>query len=388
MTKKKSIFPIIIVTVSVVSLLIFLLDSGVSIANVQLTTHSFEGNKENISIKFNEPVNDDVYLEVYEFHYIMHPEFAPQEDTWPHERQMQFMQDVLAGNVEPFKPKLSDENIQKILEISSKETIKLKTLDNQVFYTDWTAKHGRIFFRVKTGNDYLNDIYTMRVHCKHIDMRTAEKLKDLLQAIKLPLEHKNGLMARQIFEHVYATYTQGHSLQFMLKHHEQQIDDLDALFEQLEHTVSKSAFDEARNMIVQIEQKISEKEEIFFKLDVSKNDDSISVTIQDNINDYSFYSDPNVEVYLKEYEEPSIEELMRQVHSMPTDHSKIDPSMHMTMLQPDKDKLIDGTIRLENSVNAFTGIIPKEWENARIIVLYGNNQNYYLTKIVKLDQNS
>ena len=149
-----------------------------------------------------------------------------------------------------------------------------------------------------------------------------------------------------------------------------------------------STDDEARNMIVQIEQKISEKEEIFFKLDVSKNDDSISVTIQDNINDYSFYSDPNVEVYLKEYEEPSIEELMRQVHSMPTDHSKIDPSMHMTMLQPDKDKLIDGTIRLENSVNAFTGIIPKEWENARIIVLYGNNQNYYLTKIVKLDQNS
>jgi hypothetical protein len=388
MTKKKSIFPTIIVTVSAVSLLIFLSNSGLSIANVQLTTHSFEGNKENISIKFNEPVNDDVYLEVYEFHYIMHPEFAPQEDTWPHERQMQFMQDVLSGNAEPFKPKLSDENIKKILEISSKETIKLETLDNQVFYTGWTTKHGRIFFRVKTGNDYLNNIYTMRVHCKHIDIRTAEKLKDLLQAMKLPLEHKNGLVVQQLFEHVYATYTQGHSLQFILRHHEQQINDLDALFEQLEQTVSKSAFGQAKNLIVQIEQKINEKEEIFFKLDVLKNDDFISVAIEDNINDYSFYSDPNVEVYVKEYEEPSIEELMGQVHSMPTDHSKIDPSMHMRMLQPDKDKLIDGAIRLENSVNAFTGIISKEWENARIIVVYGNNQSYYLTKNVKLDQNS
>ena len=378
------IFIPIIVIVPLVFLLIFLLSNGVSIVDAQLTTHSFEGNKENISIKFNGPVNDDVYLEVYEFHHIMRPELSPEEDTWPHERQMQFTEDVLEGNAEPFKPELSDENIDKILEISGKETIKLETLDNQVFYADWTAKHGRFFFRVKTGNDYFNNVYTMRVHCKHIDMRTVEKLKDVLQAIRLPLEHRNALLAQQVFEQVYATYTQGHSLQFMLNHHEQQIDDLDALFEQLEQTVSNSALDDAKNLIIQIDQKINEKEEIFSKLDVSKHGDSISVTIKDNINDYSFYSDPNVEVYVKEYEEASIEELTEQIHSMPADHSKIDPSTHMRMLQPDKDELIGGAIRLGNSVTAFTGIIPEEWDNARIIVLYGNNQSYYLTKNVKL----
>ncbi len=70
--------------------------------------------------------------------------------------------------------------LMKILEISSKETIKLETLDNQVFYADWTAKHGRFFLRVRIGNDYLNNVYTMRVHCQHIDVRTVEKLKDLL----------------------------------------------------------------------------------------------------------------------------------------------------------------------------------------------------------------
>lgn len=379
------IFIPIIVIVSLVFLLISLLRSGVSIVDVQLATHSFEGNRENISIKFNGLVNDDVYLEVYEFHHIMRPELSPEEDTWPHEKQMQFTEDVLAGNAEPYSPELSDENISEILEISGKEIIKLETLDNQVFYTDWIVKHGRFFFRVKTGNDYLNNIYTMRVHCKHIDMRTVEKLKDLLQAIRLPLEHRDALLAQQAFEDVYATYTQGHSLQFMLKHHERQIDDIDALFAQLEQTVANSAFDNAKNLIVQIDQKISEKEEIFFKLDLSKQADSISVTIEDNINDYSFYSDSNVEVYLKEYQEASIEELTEQVHSMPTDHSKIDPSKHVMILQPDKDELIDGAIRLGNSANAFTGIIPKEWENARVIVLYGNNQSYYLTKNVKLD---
>lgn len=95
-----------------------------TIEQVKLSTHSFEGNIERIAFYFTEPVNGNLYVDVYEFHYIMFPDLAPEEDTWTHEKQMGFMEDVLAGNARPFQPRLSDIKIKKILEISSKETVK------------------------------------------------------------------------------------------------------------------------------------------------------------------------------------------------------------------------------------------------------------------------
>lgn len=95
-----------------------------TIEQVKLSTHSFEGNIERIAFYFTEPVNENLYVDVYEFHYIMFPDLAPEEDTWTHEKQMGFMEDVLAGNARPFQPRLSDIKIKKILEISSKETVK------------------------------------------------------------------------------------------------------------------------------------------------------------------------------------------------------------------------------------------------------------------------
>ncbi len=44
------------------------------------------------------------YLESYQFHYIMLPELAPEEDTWRHEKQMRFMEDVLVRRCRSLLP--------------------------------------------------------------------------------------------------------------------------------------------------------------------------------------------------------------------------------------------------------------------------------------------
>ncbi len=139
------------------------------------------------------------------------------------------------------------------LNTSLKETIKLSSIDDKTFYTDWKARHGRIFFRLKTDNAYFDDnIYTMRVHCRHIDMRTFEKLKEQLQSIKLPLEHKNSYFAKSLYENLYATYTQGHSPRFMLMHHEKETGELDSLLKQLKSSIDMSAYNKAKKIVAQI----------------------------------------------------------------------------------------------------------------------------------------
>ena len=90
------------------------------------------------------------------------------------------------------------------------------------------------------------------------------------------------------------------------------------------------------------------------------------------------------EVYIREHRKPTIEELMKRLHSIPRDHSKMDPSMHMESLKPDKNKLTQNTIKLQNKGDSFSGSIPTEWRSIRVIVIYGNEQSYYLTKNIKL----
>jgi len=356
------------------------------IEQVKLSTHSFEGNIERIAFYFTEPVNENLYLEVYEFHYIMFPELAPDEDTWTHEKQMSFMEDVIAGKAEAYKPHLTDEKVREILKISPKETITLSSVDNKIYYTDWKAKHGRIFFRVKTEHEYLDaNIYTMRVHCRHIDMRTVEKLKEQIQAIRLPLEHKNRSFATKLYNDLYTIYTQGHSPRFILKHHGKETKDLNGLFNQLKGSIAKSEFDQAKKLVVQIEQEITEKEKEFYKLSVEKIDHVIKIGIEDAINDYSFYEDPNVKVYVKEYREPTIEELMTKAHSVTMDHSNIDPSVHSKMLKPDKNRLIKDAVNLEKTQKFFIGSLPEEWGAISVIIFYGMDQNYYLTNQFNLD---
>ena len=210
------------------------------IERVNLSTHSFEGNIERIAFYFTEPVNENLYVEVYEFHYIMFPELAPEEDTWSHEKQMSFMEDVFAGNARAYRPRLSDIEVKEILKISPKETIKLLLMDSNIYYTDWKARHGRIFFRLKTDKGYFDEtVYTMRVLCKHIDMRTFEKLKEQLQSMKLPLEHENSSFAKKLYDECFSTYTKGHSPRFMLIHHEQETENLDIMFKGLKESIDK-----------------------------------------------------------------------------------------------------------------------------------------------------
>jgi len=385
MIKKQSLFAGIFMMSAGVIVLLSVSTKGIFAANVTLPTHSFEGSTERISLELSKVPSEPVYLEVYEFHYVRHPELAPEEDTWFHNKQMNFMFEVLMDRAEPFKPSLDDEKMQKILEISPKRTIELKTGNGRLFYTDWVAKHGRIFFRVKIGDEYLEDVYTTRVHCRHIDMRTVEQLKDLLESIRLPLEHKNSMFAQQLLDQIYSSYTEGHSLQFMLKHHEESTQETDLLFDKLKDSLGESDLEAGKKLVDEILGEISQKEEVFFSLEGLKNGNFIAVKVRDNINnDYSFFADEKAEVYIREYRKPTIEELMKKLHSMPQDHSKMDPSMHMESLKPDKNKLTQNTIELQNKGDSFSGSIPTEWRSIRVIVIYGNEQSYYLTKNIKL----
>ena len=251
------------------------------IVQAELSTHSFEGDMERIAFYFAEPVTEDLFLEAYEFHYIMFPELAPDDDTWPHDKQMSFMEDVIAGRVEGYNPHITDEKVREILKVSPMQTIALSSKDSKIYYTDWKAKHGRIFFRVKNETEYLNDaIYTMRVHCRHIDMRTVEKLKEKLQAIKLPLNHQNSSFAAKLYDDLYTTYTKGHSLRFMLQHHERETEDMDILFTQLQGSIANSDFDQAGKLVGQIENKITEKEKEFYTMNVKKIGSVIQIEIK------------------------------------------------------------------------------------------------------------
>jgi hypothetical protein len=377
---------IVAFTVVAVASIIGIASADQRIMRVKLSTHSFEGDIERIAFYFTEPVTENLYLEVYEFHYIMFPELAPDEDTWPHEKQMSFMVDVIAGRVEGYKPHFTDEKVREILKISPMQTVTLSSPDGKTHYTDWKAKHGRIFFRVKNETKYLNDtIYTMRVHCRHIDMRTVEKLKEQLQAIKLPLKHKNRSFATKLYNDLNTTYTQGHSLRFMLKHHEKETEDLDVLFTQLKGSIANSDFNQAEKLVVQIEHKITEKEKEFYTVNVNKIERDIHIEIEDAINIYSFHEDPSVEVYVKEYREPTMEELMTKAHSVAMDHTHMDPSAHSKMLKPDKNRLTKDAAALEKSQSFFTGSLPEEWDVISVIIFYGADQNYYITNQFKLN---
>ena len=356
------------------------------IMQAELSTHSFEGDMERIAFHFTEPVTEELYLEVYEFHYIMFPHLAPEEDTWPHDKQMTYMEDVITDRTGGYNPQFTDKKVREILKVSPMQTISLLSVDGKTHYTDWKARHGRIFFRVRNEAEYLDDsVYTMRVHCQHVDMRTVEKLKEQLQAIKLPLEHKNSSFALKLYGDLNNTYTEGHSLRFMLQHHEKETEDLDALLAKLQVLIANSDFDQAGKLVAQIEHNIAEKEKVFYTVNVYKIKRDIRIEIEDVINDYSFHEDPGVEVYVQEYREPTIEELMTKVHSAAMDHEHMDPAAHSKMLTPDKYRLIKDAAALEKSQGFFTGSLPDEWDAISVIVFYGADQNYYITNQVILN---
>ena len=87
----------------ILSVSVFILCTGALLADQSLEK------VELIAFTFVEPLEEDLYLKVYEFHYIMFPKLAPQEDTWYHEKQMSFMEEVLNGRTESYRPSLSED---------------------------------------------------------------------------------------------------------------------------------------------------------------------------------------------------------------------------------------------------------------------------------------
>lgn len=217
----------------------------------------------------------------------------------------------------------------------------------------------------------------MRVHCSHIDMRSVEKLKEQLLALELPVVHENRFMAKNIYEALFAAYTQGHSLQFMMKHQVIETADLDTLFKQLSKAIGKSDFSEAKRLLASLKEEVRATEELFYQLIVTRDNETVRIRVVDKINAYAFYRDPAVEVYIKEYRESSGAELIAITHV--SDYSKHDPSNHLEALKPNKEKLIKGAIRLEKVVDSFEGILTEEWDKVTVVVLYGVDQGYYFT---------
>ncbi len=254
-----------------------------------------------------------------------------------------------------------------------------------VFSTDWNTKHGRIFFRVKVGNNYMENINTMRVHCSYPDMRSVEKLKQIIESIKLPISHENISLAEDILNSISPIYTKGHSLHFMLKHHEYDTNDINNLFSRLKSNIEKGEFYESQTIVSLILEQIKEKEDLFYQIDVNIEQNQISINITDIINNYLFYDDMDIEVYIKEYKEPNSEKIMDNMQTIARDHSQMDPSKHIDLLKPEKIELISEAIKLENIKNKFSGPFYYDWKELEIIVLYGANQNYYFTKRLVLN---
>lgn len=347
-------------------------------ATAEIPDFAFEGDKIPIKVVLKDDIETDVVLEEYVFHHIMNQDIAPEPDTWPHEKQMSYMQDVIEGKSTPYKPSLKDEDIKKILEISPKTSYTLKPEKDGSYLLNWDATHGRIFFRMKAGGSYVGDLYTIRVHCKHIDMRSFEKLKETLEAMALPIEHKNLVMVETVSEGAHSIYMMGHSPRFMLGHHEHSTEDLDALFESIQKNIEEGDLEGTENLRVRILEKLIEKEELFYSLDVNRGDELLSIEIRDNINDFSFFEDPNTEVYLKVIEaEDETTALMEKLQGSESEHD------HSHMNQPlDKEKMLEGALSLEKIGKGYQAKLSNEIQGKelKVIVIYGAEQRYYLTK--------
>ena len=352
-------------------------ETSSTLAAAEITHFAFEGDTVPIKVTIDGEAPGEVTLEEYEFHYIMHPELAPEPDTWSHNAQMGYMRDVLEGTTAKYVPSLKDEKVKKILETSPKKEHPMQKSVDGTYKLDWNASHGRIFFRITSDGEYTGDLYTTRVHCRHVDMRSFERLKDTLEAMALPIEHKNTMMVENVFEGAFSIYTTGHSPRFMLAHHEYPVDDLDALFDSLKKKIEEEDLEGAEGLRKGIMEKLTEKEDLFYELDTDTEDDVLTVTIHDKINDFSFYDDPNTEAYLKavDKEEEALD-MMAGLHGgqVEHDHSKMNAPL-------DLEKLLDGALPFSKKEGKYR-IEPDEGfsENLKIIVIYGDGQRYYLTR--------
>ncbi|MEE8587478.1 MAG: hypothetical protein V3T83_21790 [Acidobacteriota bacterium] len=202
---------------------------GAEVRQVDLNPFSRQGRPERIEVRLDRPAEGPLFMEVYEFHAIMRPELAPSQDTWTHERQMEHMQQVQAGQRPAYRAAGRDPKVRQILQTVEPRIYPMQSIGETTFAASWVASHGRIYFRFRIGERTLAPVYSMRVHCRHADMRNVEGLKQALQRLELPLRHQHPAMAAAMLGMAKEVYRRGHGLGHMMTHHEEDPSRLDAL---------------------------------------------------------------------------------------------------------------------------------------------------------------
>lgn len=359
---------------------------------IEAPPFSKEGVTETIALHFDREVHGDVDLDVYTFHYPMHPELAIEEDTWVHEGQMDHMREVLAGLQEPYAPDPEAPATKRILESSAVRTLEMATDDHRTFTTPWNARHGRILFRPRLNGAPLAAVASTRVHCTHVDMRSVEKLKESLRVLALPIEHGHGELADRLLQQVRSVYTQGHSLRHMLVHHQFGAAELDDCLADLEGAVTKRDWSETLRIIERFEHGIARAERNFYSVGVESVGGRIRLTLEDRIQAFDFAGDPETELFLKRG--PAIDP--EQLHARVKEAAQAgdrpgagghDPAMHGAMMRFDREELTRGAVRLSPADGGFQvtrDSLRGDSEQLTLIALYGEGQAFYLTRELAL----
>ncbi len=353
--------------------------------SVDVPRFTTDGQNETVVVHFRNPVDDPVALRVYRFHYPLHPDIAPEPDTWSHRKQMEHMANVKAGKTSAYEPDSEQPRMEKILNVSSKSTMSLKPgSDRKTFTGNWTAKHGRIFFRVRVREQFLPGVYTSRVHCRRINMNSVEQLKEMLTMLRLPLTHGHGEMADTLLERIEKIYRRGHSLRFMLAHHQIEHEKLDRTLRRLKREIDQGKWKRAQSTVGDLLNEIREKENNFYTVTLRRNENNrTTVRMTDQMHKRPLSEYRGVEVYMKRMDPGNKPDPSKHMDQMRNGGHK-DPETHRKHMKTRHDERIQDAIQLEkrSEKDGFEGSIPASWERVKLMVFYGSKNQYSLSQII------
>ena len=344
---------------------------GAEVQQVELNPFSQEGRPERIEVRLGRPAEGPLFMEVYEFHTIMRPELAPLEDTWTHARQMEHMRQVEAGQRPAYRANSRDPKVQTILQTVEPRIYPMQSIDETTFATSWVASHGRIYFRFKIGERALAPVYSMRVHCRHADMRNVEGLKQALQRLELPLRRQHAEMASTIFGMANKLYRTGHGLRYMMTHHEEDPSRLDGLIQELNDNLAAARWQDAHESLEQFGDQVRRSQRLFRQAEVRREGPSVRLALTDRTG-FAYAEDPETEVYVRQAG-------WRPISPHPPAESSAQHSHHPRS-GPDRRQLTAGAVRLRASGEVVMGTIPEKWEHFEVVVLYGDGRRYFWTE--------
>jgi hypothetical protein len=212
----------------------------------------------------------------------------------------------------------------------------------------------------------------MRVHCRHADMRNAERFKQALQSLQLPLRHRHPEMAATVFEMANEAYRRGHGLRYMMTHHEEDVSGLDHQIARLEADIAATRWQEAQTSLQRLEDEVKSAEQLFRQAEIRRNGTSVQLTLSDRAG-FAYAQDPKTEVFIRE---AGSQPASGQPHSMAG-------SQHDHAAPLDRGRLTAGAVRLQaqlGTVPNFLGTVPEEWGPLEVVVIYGDGQRYFWTE--------